>query len=68
MRVLLYDRHANSYFQNTESWTGDPHQALDFQGTVQAVDIAWKNRLKGVEIILSFEEPGLDLRIPLEIS
>jgi hypothetical protein len=69
MRVLLFDTQSNRYFQSPDGWTPDPAQALDLRGTVQAVNVALQNQLRGVEIILDFNDAHLlNMRLPLNIS
>jgi hypothetical protein len=69
MRVLLYDTRADLYFQSPEEWTKDPRLALDFGGTVQAVSVAYKNRIESAEIILAFDDEHLrDMRLPLNLA
>lgn len=67
MRVLLYDVESDRYYQAPAGWTSDPCSAHDLQGTVQAVSVAYQNRLKAAEIILAFDEEYLrDMRLPLK--
>ena len=68
MRVLLHDIHADRYFQSLDNWTQDPDLARDLKGTVHAVNLAFQNRWRGVEIILAFDESQLTMRLPLEIG
>ena len=69
MRVLLYDVESDRYFQSPEGWTQDPSQAVDLQGTVQAVNLAFQKRLKAVEIILAWDDAYLsNMRIPLNLN
>ena len=66
MRVLLYDVDSSRYYQSPTGWTTDPGLAHDLQGTVQAVNVAFQNRLRAVEIILAFDEKHLkNMRLPL---
>jgi hypothetical protein len=66
MRVLLYDVESNRYYQAPAGWTADPESAHDLQGTVQAVSVAFQNRLKTAEIILAFDERHLrNMHLPL---
>jgi len=69
MRVLLYDTRAESYFQSPEGWTKDPSLALDFGGTVQAVSVAFKQKLESAEIILALDDAHLNnMRLPLNVA
>lgn len=69
MRVLLYDVELNRYYQAPAGWTSDPDSAHDLQGTVQAVSVAFQNRLKTAEIILAFDERHLrNMHLPLNVG
>lgn len=69
MRVLLYDLESNRYYQSPVHWTPDPALAHDLQGTVQAVSVAFRERLKAAEIILAFDESHLkNMHLPLSFA
>jgi hypothetical protein len=69
MRVLLYDIESSRYYQAPAGWTSDPESAHDLQGTVQAVSVAFQNRLKAAEIILAFDERHLrNMHLPLQVQ
>ena len=69
MRVLLYDVESSRYYQAPAEWTSDPQSAHDLQGTVQAVSVAFQNRLKAAEIILAFDERHLrNMHLPLNVA
>jgi len=66
MRVLLYDVESSRYYQSPAGWTSDPGLAFDLQGTVQAVNLAFQNRLRTAEIVLAFDEKHLkNMHLPL---
>jgi hypothetical protein len=69
MRVLLYDAQSDRYFQSPQGWTEDPNLALDLGGTVQAVSVAYQQKLQSAEIILAFDDAHLNnMRLPLNLS
>jgi hypothetical protein len=69
MRVLLYDAQSDRYFQSPEGWTDDRNLALDLGGTVQAVSLAYQQKLQSAEIILAFDDAHLnDMRLPLNLN
>ena|SRR5215468_3789990 len=69
MRVLLYDAQSDRYFQSPEGWTEDPNLAFDLGGTVQAVHVAYQQKLQSAEIILAFDDAHLNnMRLPLNLS
>ena len=62
----MYDTQSGQYFQSPEGWTNDPAQALDLESNVQAVNVAFQQRLRGVEIVFAFDDANLrDMRLPL---
>ncbi len=66
MRVLLHDIDSDRYFHSPEAWTADPGLALNLEGTVQAVNVAFQQRLRTAEIILAFDEAHLaNMHLPL---
>ncbi len=68
MRVLLHDIDSDRYFHSPNGWTTDPSLALNLQGTVEAVNIAFQQRLKSAEIILAFDEAHLtNMHLPLSV-
>jgi len=69
MRVLLYDIESSRYYQSPVNWTPDPNEAQDLEGTVQAVTVAFQNRLRAAEIILAFDESYLrNMHLPLQVG
>lgn len=69
MRVLLYDRQSGRYFRPPAGWTQDHRQAVDFKGTVRAVNAAYQNRLKSVDVILAFDDAHLrNMYLPLDLE
>jgi hypothetical protein len=69
MRVLLYDLESSRYYQSPVHWTPDLALAHDLQGTVQAVSVAFRERLKAAEIILAFDESHLrNMHLPLSFA
>jgi hypothetical protein len=67
MRVLLYDTRNGLFLQPDESWKGDHRSALDFGGNVPAVNLAFEKKLlNGTAVMLSFDDPSLDMLLPLE--
>jgi hypothetical protein len=69
MRVLLYDVLSRRYYQAPAGWTADAQEAHDLGGTVQAVDVAYRNKLISAEIILAFDEPHLgNMSLPLRVA
>jgi len=66
MRVLLLNRDTGLYFQNRERWVSASAQALDFKSTADALAADTELRLQNMDIVLSFDDPAHDLRLPVD--
>jgi hypothetical protein len=66
MRVLLLNRNTGLYFQGREQWVNAAAQALDFKSTADALVAVTELRLQNMDIVLSFDDPTHDLRLPVD--
>ncbi len=66
MRVLLRNTQTGLFYAGQEKWTEKDTDALDFHETDAAMDAAWETKLQGVEVLMRFDEPFLE--IPLQIA
>jgi hypothetical protein len=65
VRVLLQSRESLLFFMAPDSWTDDVRSAADLKNVVNAVDFVVKNHLHGIDVIMHFDNPVHDLRLPL---
>jgi hypothetical protein len=65
MRILLQQKETGLYFHDIESWTGDTSLALDFLSSTSAIDFCVTNKLKGVQLVLKFDEHQYDIVLPV---
>jgi hypothetical protein len=65
MRVLLQDRNSRQYFKWEHEWVSDSSMATNFSNTSQALHSAAGHRHRLLDIILKFDNPRYDLRIPI---
>jgi len=65
MRVVLRDIKTGLYLQEIQKWTAELQQARCFRHSAEAMDYAKDNGFVGVEILLDFEEPPRQVRLPL---
>jgi hypothetical protein len=63
MRVLLRNVKTGLFYKVPWKWTAKRDVACNFGGTFQALRFAENNRLRGVELVLTFGEPEYDLAI-----
>ena len=68
LKVMLQDRESLKYFQDAGKWTGDPAQAADFVNFRKASEFASQSKLPNVDMIMTFGDPMLDVRIPASAS
>lgn len=65
MRVVLRDTRTGLYLQDSEHWTEDLREAQLFRHSAEAMDRARNGGLKGLEVLLVFEEPQYNVTLPL---
>jgi hypothetical protein len=65
MRVLITDLKTGRYFRRPDQWTPRKDEATDFGTGVRAIQAASDLKLKGVEMLLSFEDSRYDIRLPM---
>ena len=63
MRVLLRNAKTGLFYKVPWKWTAKRDVACNFGGTFQALRFAENNRLRGMEVVLTFGEPEYDLAI-----
>jgi hypothetical protein len=63
MRVLLRNVKTGLFFAVPRKWTAKRDNACNFGHTFPAMRFAENNRLRGVEVVLTFGEPEYDLQI-----
>jgi hypothetical protein len=66
MRVLLHSTQTGRYFQTITEWTDDPKKAWDFEHIERAEGTASKAGLDQVEVVLSYDAPRCELRLPIK--
>ena len=64
MRVLIRENSSARFLAHQEQWVPVRQQALDFGGSIIAVDTAARLGLKGVEIVLDFGHHDVVLTVP----
>lgn len=66
MRVLIRENHTSKFLAKKQQWVPVRTEAIDFAGSVTAVDAAARMGLKGIEIVLDFGHRDVILRVPDE--
>jgi len=57
MRIVLREIQTGLYLQETGKWTRNLQEARTFKHSAEAMDVARKHGLDGLEVLLSFEQP-----------
>jgi hypothetical protein len=65
MRILLRNRKTRQYFQLPDGWIDDPELAMNFDDSRQAIRLAQERGFRKVDILLSFENPRRNIRLPV---
>ncbi len=65
MRILVQQKQTGLYFRDIERWTADTTEAMDFVSSLAAIDFCVMNKLKGVQLVLKFEEQRYDIVLPV---
>jgi hypothetical protein len=65
MKVLLCNNRSGLYYDATGRWGAAREQAYDFGESQTAIRFVFDNGLTGVELVLAYPDPALDVRLPL---
>ena len=68
MKVLLRNRETGQYFQGPDRWGTDRKEAFVFEGSARALIAARELSCENLELLLVFDHPSHDLRLPLPRS
>jgi len=65
MKILLRSTETGLFYVGPDQWTKNDPEAFDFEQTDHALDTVRDARLKGIEVLVKFEDP--EFEIPLTI-
>ena len=68
MRALLRDSKSGCFYSPGWRWTAKRKEACNFGSTFQALTFAEDNDLRGVEVVLTFDEPKKDILVSLDLQ
>jgi len=68
MRILLQQKESGLYLKDLESWSAKSAEAMEFVNSTAAIDFCVANRLKGVQLVLKFDEQRCDIVLPLVMA
>ena len=66
MRTLIRDEKTRMFYGADGQWSEEREDARDFGGTFQAMSFAGEKQLRGIEVVLAFDQPEYDVVIHLE--
>jgi hypothetical protein len=66
MRILLQQIETGMYFKEVGAWVRDYSEAANFGGSTEAIEFCARNQLKGVQLVLKFEEQHYDIVLPFQ--
>ena len=66
MRVLLCNNRSGLYYEASGKWNATRDEAYDFGHSQVALRFATESGLKGVELVIAYDDPELDVTLPLE--
>ena len=68
MRALIRDLKTGRFYAPVWQWTHKREKACDFGSTFQALTFAEDNRLRGIEVVLAFDELEKDVTVSLDVQ
>ena len=65
MRILIQKKDSGLYFKDIEAWTANSAEAKDFLSSTAAIEFCAANKIKGVHLVLKFEEEHHEIVVPV---
>jgi len=65
MRILIQKKDSGLYFKDIETWTPNASEAMDFLGSTTAIEFCTVNKIKGVHLVLKFEDEHHEIVVPV---
>jgi len=65
MRILIQKKDSGLYFKDIEQWTPNSAEAMDFLSSTEAIDFCTANKVKGVHLVLKFEDEHHEIVMPV---
>ena len=63
MKVFIQHEETGLYFKDSEHWVKDEKNARTFEGSLQAIDYCFENKIDVVIIVLKFGDPKYDIQL-----
>jgi len=65
MRILLQQKETGLYFKDLDTWTRNSTDGMNFLSSTAAIDFCTRNKLRGVQMVLKFDEQQYDIVLPV---
>ncbi len=65
MKVVLHDPYTDLYLVDTNMWTNDRSKAHNFQRMEEAIDLALRNGLDALEVVIAIKRAPADIHVPV---
>ena len=65
MKVLLQSKATGLYLKSANATTASADEALDFMGSTQAAEFCAENKIRGMQIVLRFDEEHYNIVLPM---
>ena len=65
MRILIQKKDSGLYFKDIETWTPNSAEAMDFLSSTAAIEFSRVNKIKGVHLVLKFEDEHHEIVMPV---
>lgn len=66
MRILLQQKDTGLYLKDDGAWVRQSAEAMDFVSSTAAIDFCVLNKVRGVQLVLKFEEQSYDIVLPVQ--
>jgi len=63
MKVFIQHEETGHYFKDSGHWVKDEKNAQSFEGSLQAIDYCFENKIENVIIVLKFGDPKYDIEL-----
>ena len=68
MNVLLQHVESGLYLKDVGMTTQDRMEAMDFLSSTQAIEFCVAHKIKGMQIVLRFDEQHMDIVLPMTVN
>ncbi len=67
LKIVLKHLHSGLYYTGDRNWSADVSGAMAFDSCSAAAALALAEKLETVEVVLRYEDPPCELKLPLAV-